>query len=286
MNSQPSVIDFMNRFPNDDACLDHLMEKNHGKKIDCPGCKKHGKFNKVTRDPAYSCSWCGYKVYPMAGTIFHRSHVPLQKWFYAIYLFTTSRHGIAAKELERQLSVSYPTAFRMAHIIRDYMAKTDGEWPLDGDIEADETYIGGKRSGGKRGRGAPGKAVVFGMLERGGDVMTKIVPNVRKKTLQPIIKANVESGSTVHTDELKSYGGLDKAGYEHETVNHGAGEYAKAGCHVNTMEGFWARLKLSIRGTHVHVSGKHLSKYVKEFEYRYNRRKQPETMFDELVLGL
>ena len=91
------------------------------------------------------------------------------------------------------------------------------------------------------------------MLERNGDVMTKVVPNVRKKTLQPIIKANVEAGSTIHTDELKSYSGLKKAGYDHETVNHSAGEYAKDGCHVNTMEGYWARLKLSIRGTHVHV---------------------------------
>ena len=134
------------------------------------------------------------------------------------------------------------------------MADTDGEWPLGGpgggDIEADETYIGGKKSGGKRGRGAPGKTVVFGMLERDGDIMMKVVPNVRKKTLQPIIEANVESGSTIHTDELKSYGGLSKAGYDHETVNHGAGEYVDGECHVNGR----LRLKLSIRGTHVHVS--------------------------------
>ena len=286
MKTQPTVTDFMKQFPDDDTCLDHLMEKNYGKTMDCPKCGKHGKFHRVRRHPVYECAWCGHAISPMAGTIFHRSHTPLQKWFYAIYLFTTSRHGVAAKELQRQLGVSYPTAFRMAHIIRDYMARADGEWPLGGTVEADETYIGGKKSGGKRGRGAPGKTVVFGMLERDGDVMTKVVPNVRKKTLQPIIKENVASGSTVHTDELKSYTGLDKAGYEHETVNHGAGEYAKDGCHVNTMEGFWARLKLSIRGTHVHVSGKHLAKYVKEFEYRYNRRKRPETMFDELILGL
>ena len=121
------------------------------------------------------------------------------------------------------------------------------------------------------------------MLERGGNVMLKVVPNVRKKTLQPIIKGNVEAGSMIHTDELKSYGGLSKAGYDHETVNHGAGEYVDGDCHVNGMEGYWARLKLSIRGVHVHVSKKHLQKYVKEFEYLYNRRKQPEQMFDELL---
>ena len=123
------------------------------------------------------------------------------------------------------------------------------------------------------------------MLERGGDVMTKVVPNVRKKTLQPIIKGNVEQGSTVHSDELKSYSGLSKAGFEHETVNHGAGEYVDGDCHVNGIEGFWARLKLSIRGTHVHVSPKHLPKYLAEFEFRFNLRKHPSLMFGVLLDG-
>ena len=140
------------------------------------------------------------------------------------------------------------------------LAKVDGEHPLDGDVEADETYIGGRTTGGKRGRGAPNKTVVFGMLERDGDVMAKVVPNVRKKTLQPIIEENVVPGSTVHTDE--------------------------GDCHVNGIEGFWARLKLSIRGTHVHVSRKHLQNYVKEFEYRYNRRKRPASIFGDLVASL
>ena len=139
-----------------------------------------------------------------------RTHLPLHKWFYAMFLFSTSRHGVAAKELERQLDIPYKTAWRMAHEIRKYMAKVDGEWPLDGDIEADETYVGGRTTGGKRGRGAPNKTVVFGMLERGGDIMAKVVPNMRKKTLQPIIKDNVEEGSTIHTDELKSYKGLSE----------------------------------------------------------------------------
>ena len=133
---------------------------------------------------------------------------------------------------------------------------------------------------------SPNKTVVFGMLERGGDVMANVVPNVRKKTLQPIIEENVVAGTTVHTDELKSYSGLTKAGFEHETVNHSAGEYVDGNCHVNGIEGFWARLKLSIRGTHVHVSQKHLQKYVKEFEYRYNRRKRPASIFSDLVASL
>ena len=281
----PTIQEFFQQFPDDDTCLDFLMKKQHGEASDCSKCGKYGKFHRIKRHPAYECAWCGHEIYPMVGTIFASSHTPLQKWFYAMYLFTTTRHGVPAKEIQRQLGVSYPTALRMTHKIREHMAKTDGEWPLGGTVEVDETYVGGKIKG--KGRGYKGnKAVVFGMMERDGDVMTKVVQNVRKKTLQPIIEENVESGSTIHTDELKSYGGLSKAGYDHETVNHGAGEYVNGDSHVNGMEGFWARLKLSIRGTHVHVSEKHLEKYVKEFEFRYNLRKNPELMFPILISSL
>ena len=282
-----TFYEFQQQFPDDEACLEHLMQiRFGGTETDCPKCGEHSKFYRMTRERAYVCQHCKHQLHPTAGTFMERSRTPLHKWFLAMYLFSTSRHGIAARELQRQLGVTLKTAWRIAHKIRKHMAETDGEWPLGGpgggDVEADETYVGGKVKG--KGRGYKGnKAVLFGMLERGGDVMLKVVPNVRKKTLQPIIKENVEKGSTVHTDELKSYSGLDKAGYEHETVNHGAGEYVAGGCHVNTMEGFWARLKLSIRGTHVHVSGKHLEKYAKEFEYRYNRRKRPERIFLDLV---
>ena len=203
-----------------------------------------------------------------------------------MYLFATSRHGVAAKELERQLGVTYKCAWRMAHEIRKYMEKVDQKSPLKGIIVADETYVGGKLHGQKPGRGSPNKAVIFGMLERNGKISTKVVPNVRKQTLQPIIAETVKTGSTIHTDELRSYAGLNKAGYQHKKVNHGAGEYVNGNCHVNGLEGFWARLKLSIRGTHVHVSRKHLRHYAKEFEYRYNRRTDPFSIFGDLVTCL
>ena len=135
----------------------------------------------------------------------------------------------------------------MTHKIREHMADTDGENPLDGDVEADETYIGGKRPG-TRGRGADGKTIVFGMLERNGEVMTKVVPNVKKHTLLQHVYENVEQGSIVHTDELRSYNGLNRIGYRHETVNHGIGQYVDKGSHVNGIEGFWARLKLVYQG--------------------------------------
>jgi transposase-like protein len=190
----------------------------------------------------------------MVGTPFENSRTPLQKWFYAMYLFTTSRHGVPAKELQRQLSLTYKCAWRMGHEIRKYLGKVDGNTPLSGIVEVDETYVGGKTTGGKRGRGAPNKAVVFGMLQKDGDVMTKVVPDVKRHTLYPMIETNIEKGSTIHSDELRSYSTLPQVGYRHETVNHGRGEYVRNGVHVNGLEGYWARLKLSIRGTHVHVS--------------------------------
>lgn len=203
-----SVIEFGQLFPNDDACLAHLFEVRYGSDHPCQRCSEIGKYRKLSNMPAYTCQ-CGEHIHPMVGTPFYRSHTPLQKWFYAMYLFTTTRHGVPAKELQRQLSVNYKTAWRMGHEIRKYLGFVDGDAPLGssgGHVEIDETMVGGKRSGGKRGRGAPGKTTVFGMLERGGSVMTRIVENVRRATLEPHILANVKMGTTVSTDELKSYG--------------------------------------------------------------------------------
>ncbi len=280
-----SVQDFFKRFRDDDKCLDHLMQVRFGTELDCPKCSKHGKFTRIKKIPAYQCAWCGHHIHPMVGTPFENSRTPLQKWFYAMYLFTASRHGVPAKELQRQLSVTYKCAWRMGHEIRKYLGQVDGDENLSGHVEIDETYIGGRTTGGKRGRGAPNKTVVFGMLERNGDVMTRVVPNVRRNTLLPIVTEKVTQGSTISTDELPTYSSLAKLGYDHGTVNHGHGEYVRASRHVNSMEGFWARLKLSIRGTHVHVPAKHMSKYLAEFEYRYNMRNNPEFMFSRLLLS-
>jgi transposase-like protein len=222
--SHPTIFDFLKQFPNDAACLAHLFEVRFGQAYVCPDCRKPGRWYPLAKRRAYTCQWCGHHLYPCVGTPFEASRTPLTSWFFAICLFTTSRHGVAAKELERQLGVTYKTAWRMAHEIRKHMAVVDGEEPLSGVVEVDETYVGGHRPG-KPGRGAVGKTIIVGMVERDGGVVTKVVPNVRKGTLEPVIEANVTKGSTVHTDELASYRGLTGKGYTHETVNHGAGEY-------------------------------------------------------------
>jgi transposase len=289
MNNGPTIQDFFKQFPDDDACLDYLMQLKFGEILECPKCGKEGKFHRTRRHPSYKCSWCAHEIYPMVGTPFHRSHVPLQKWFYAIYLFTTTRHGVPAKELQRQLGVSYPTAFRMAHKIREYMGDLDGEPPLTGHVEVDESYIGGRVKGGKKrgltGRGA-NKAIVFGMLERGGELFTKVVPNASRKSLIPEITRQIAPGTRISSDEWPPYKILTSLGYDHNVVNHASKRWADGDTHVNTLEAFWSMLKRSIRGTHIHVSHRWLPSYLGEFEYRYNRRHRPQTMFADLLANL
>jgi len=274
--------EFFNTFPDDESCLNHLMDVRYGFEHKCRKCERDSKFSRVTSQRAFACQFCGDHVYPCVDTPFEKSRTSLQTWFYAMYLFATTRHGVSAKELERQLGVTYKCAWRMGHEIRKHMADIDGETPLSGTIEVDETYVGGKRKG-KRGRGAEGKTIVFGMMERDGKVMTKIVPDARTKTLQPIILNNVQAGSEIQSDEWFAYRGLDKKGYSHETVEHGAGEYARNGVHVNGIEGYWSILKKGIKSTHIHVGKEYLENYSKEFEYRYNNRKNPSQMIFQML---
>ena len=277
-----TIQDFFKRFPTDEACLDHLMKLRFGADFGCPKCGEIGKFRKLAKHPAYTCN-CGHHIHPMEGTIFKDTHTPLAKWFYAMYLFTTTRHGVPAKELQRQLGVSYPTAFRMAHLIRSYMADVDGDDALKGHVEADEAYIGGRTRHSKRGTVTPEKTVVFGMLERGGKVMTKVIPKRDTWNLDKIIRENVEERSTISTDEWIGYRNLGKFTFKHGTVNHSFEQWVDGIHHTNSIEGYWSLLKRSIRGTHVHVSRKYLAKYLGEFEFRYNMRKTPWLMFDRLL---
>lgn len=282
MAKQFTVQDFFKRFPTDDACLEHLMQIKYGQALECPKCRKHGKFSRIKKLPAFQCAWCGHHIHPMVGTPFERSTTPLQKWFYAMYLFTTSRHGVPAKELQRQLSVTYKTAWRMGHEIRKYLGAVDGDNGLSGHVEVDETYIGARRPMKMRNSN---KTIVMAMIERDGDVMTKVVPDTKRATLvQPII-SNVAFGSVISTDELNSYKRLGQMGYTHGSVEHGNDEYVRGEYHVNNVEGFWSLLKRSIHGTYIHVSAKHMPKYLAEFEYRYNMRKHPEKMFARLLLS-
>jgi transposase len=285
-NNAPTLRPFQDRFPTEDACLDHLFQIRYGSDFDCPGCDRPAKFSRVKSRRSYQCNWCAHQVYPTAGTPFDRTRTPLRDWFFVMFQFCASRNGVAAKEVERQLGVTYKTAWRMCHMIREYMGAVDGDAPIGGftkRVEVDETFIGGYRAGGMGGKG---KTVVLGMMERGGNVMTKVVPDRRIASLLPVIRANVKAHSEVHTDEHSAYLTLRGMGYWHKTVNHARGEYVSpTGTTVNAMEGYWAQLKRGINGTNIHVSAKHLPKYLAEFESRHNMRHLPHLMLDRLMVS-
>lgn len=287
MTKPTTIREFFKQFPDDESCLAHLFNVRFGQGYTCPKCKREARWYPIKAERAYSCQWCGHHIHPTVGTLFENSRTPLVEWFYVIFKFTKTRHGVSAKEVERELGVTYKTAWRMCQMIRQHMAEVDGDDILGGEgehVEIDETVVGGYKRGGKRGRSGDNKTVVFGALQRGGEVFTKVVPDVRRATLLPIIQANVQPETNVHTDDLKSYEGLENHGYYPKTVNHSAGEYVGFdGATVNAIENFWRHLKNGIRGTHIHVSSKYLETYAKEFEYRFNRRECPETMISELL---
>lgn len=184
MSTKPQTIaQFFRQFPDDETCLEHLFNIRFGQGYECPLCERASNWYRIKAERAYSCQWCGHHLHPTVGTPFQQTRTPLQLWFYAIYLFTTTRNGVAAKELERQLGVTYKTAWRMASLIREHMADVDDDAPLGGftkQVEIDETMVGGYKAG-----------------DHGGKIMTEIVPDSRINTLVPIIKTNVKTHSIV-----------------------------------------------------------------------------------------
>jgi transposase-like protein len=282
---------FDREYPDDAACLRTIMEMRHGgADIKCPACDKQSKFHLMAKRRGFSCQWCGHHIFPCVGTVFEKSRTPLTKWFYAMYLFTASRHGVPARELERQLGVTYKCAWRIAHELRKLMASADFRGLLGGPgkhLEADETLIGGKAKGAGRGTGVrANKTIVMGIVERDGNVRAGVVPDETADSLEGAISGNVRKGSLISTDDHVAYRQLRRAGYLHRTVAHSYGEYVRGEVHTNTIEGYWSRLKNSIKGTHIHVSEKHMWKYVSEFSYRYNMRKQPQEMFNRMILAV
>lgn len=279
MKTKYTVKDFNADYQTDADALAFIFKMRYPNGATCK-CGKKDCWHPVKKRRVYECAWCGYQISPTAGTIFHKSSTSLKSWLFAMFLISNSKNGVSAMELQRQLGVTYKTAWRMNHQIRKLMQSVGGR--MSGICEADETYIGGIRRGGKRGRGSENKTPVIGVLERGGNVQAKVAENVKTVTVMPNILANVEKGATVCTDELWSYNPLTKAGYKHQRVGHGAREYVRGNVHTNSIEGFWSQLKRSINGTFHHVSRQHLQKYVNEFVYRYNLRGTESPIFADL----
>lgn len=276
---------FLELFPDNDACLDYLKERFFPEGTECLKCGKASKFHRIKGRSAYSCQYCGNHVYPTAGTIFHKTTVSLQLWFYAVYLMSSTRCGISAKQLEREIGVTYKTAHRMFKQIRTLLSD-EGEGPLSGDVEADETFHGGKpRARENKSRKDAAirkykvKAQVFAMAERKGRVRAMVVNDRTKPTLHGKIREHVLPASMIFTDEFLPYVGIERHFKGHRRIRHRAGIYVDGDVHTNTIEGFFGLFKNGIRGVYHSVSTRYLQNYLDEYAFRYNRRDSKEPMF-------
>lgn len=275
-----SIPEFYARFPNEDAARAYIAERRWGGEPVCPRCGST-KVWEIKGGMHYKCgdcpkSRCQFSV--RTGTIMEMSRVSLQKWLLAMNLLLTARKGFSSIQFAKHLGVTQKTAWYMEHRIRKAF---ESETPvLHGEIEVDETYIGGKRanmSNAKRkaladtGRGAVGKAAVMGLQQRGGAVVAMHVASTDRATLEPIVEGTVAQGSSVYTDESRSYIHLKRA-FDHQAVKHSASEYVRERASTNSIESFWALIKRGYYGTHHWWSFKHLHRYVAEYVYRQKTR--------------
>lgn len=272
-----TLRDFLDEFPDDNACLSWLKNYRWPNGIYCKNCGEVTEHHLMKTRKSFSCQTCGHHVHPTAGTIFHKSRTSMTLWFYTAYLMAQTRGGISAKQIQRETGVTYKTAWRMCNRIRGRLEEDYS--PFDSDVEIDESYFGGKKRGGKRGRGSENKTAVLGIVERKGKLETRTVPNVKSKTIHPIVKQNVEKGTQVYTDEFKVYNALPGMGYKHATVPHAEKIYVVGDAHTNTLEGFWSLCKNGIRGVYHAVSAKYLQHYLNEYSFRYNHRNDVIPMF-------
>jgi transposase-like protein len=293
-DSDYSIFELAADFPDDRTCLDWLwrhLYSEDGQHAECPKCERARRFHRVASRPSYSCDTCGHHVHPTAGTIFHKSSTSLALWFRAIYLMSSTRCGISAKQLEREIGVTYKTAWRMFKQIRTLLQPDDDDPPLNGEVEVDETFYGGKprlsdgikdRQSGKKWADA-NMQVIFGMVERGGRVRAIVVPNRTKATLMPHMRAFVLPASVIYSDEHHLYGGVGREFAGHRRIKHRAKVYVDGDVHTQTIEGLWALVKTGILGVHHSVSAKYLQGYVDEYAWRYNHRHSARALFHLMI---
>lgn len=273
---------FLELFPDNDACLEYLKDRFFADGTECPKCVKASKFHRIKGRSAYSCQFCGHHVYPTAGTIFHKSTVSLQLWFFAVYLMSSTRCGISAKQLEREIGVTYKTAHRMFKQIRTLLADDD-EGPLDGSVEVDESAYGGKpRASETHSQVMMRKSyrpTILAMVERGGRVRPLVIPDRGTRSIHMAVKQHVLPSSMLFTDEWDAYKTLAPGYRGHRRIKHEARIYAIGETHTQTVEGFFGLFKTGVRGVYHAISTDYLQAYLDEYAFRYNRRKSREPIF-------
>jgi transposase len=285
-----SLMEFMRIYPDDVACLDRLWREQYapdGHHANCPKCDRERKFHRTMTRASYTCDSCGLHIHPMKGTIFQGSSTSLHLWFFAMYLMTSTRCGISAKQLEREIGVTYKTAHRMMKKIRTELMTDEGDEPLSGDVEVDETSIGGKaRVPMTRSEAAAfreSKPTVLGMIERGGRVRARVIASRRGAPLSRAVLANVNPESIIFTDDWASYKPLRRSYLDHRVINHSAGRYVEGSTHTNTIEGFFGNLKTGMRGAYKKVSPLYLQSYLNEYVWRHNAKRSDKALFEQLL---
>ncbi len=287
-----SLMEFMRRYPDDAACLDRLWREGFsedGSHAVCPKCERTRKFHRTKTRAAYTCDSCGLHVHPMKGTIFEGSPVSLQLWFYVMYVMASTRCGVSAKQMEREIGVTYKTAHRVMKKIRTELMTDEDAEPLSGDVEVDETSWGGKPRGRKLTRQEvaafrEAKPTVLGMVERGGRVRARVIASRRGAPLSRAVLANVNPDSIIFTDDWAAYKPLRRSYIDHRIINHSAGLYVDGSTHTNTIEGFFGNLKTGMRGTYKKVSPRHLQAYLDEYSWRHNAKREGGALFEQLVV--
>lgn len=281
-----SLGTFLKKYKNDEACLDHIKEIKYRNGVLCDKCQRITNFTKIEGRPVYQCAF-GHQISPLAGTIFEKTTTPLQYWFYAIFIMTQTRSGVSAKALQRELGVTYKTAWRMFKQIRILMANANKDGTLlDGIVEVDETFMGGKGiNRAYKWMADKKKETVIGMVERKGKAYLKHLSNSDNFwVLINQVKENVSPKAFVMTDEHWAYRRLKEQGfYHHYAVEHSNKEYVRGKIHTQNIENVWSILKRGIYGVYRVVSKKYLQAYIDEYAWRYNNRKYHDKMFDLLL---
>jgi transposase-like protein len=279
-----NMMKLMDDFGTDDKCRGVLEELRWPDGVHCPRCESE-KMSRIKDRNQYDCDECRYQFSVLSGTIFHDTHLPLKKWFVAIYLTVESKKGISANQMKRTIGVSYKTAWYLCHRIRAAMTEANPK-PLSGTVEVDETFVGGRqRNVGRIGRGPESnKTIVAGIVQRGGDVRMSTIKRTDRKTLHAFIKGHAHPKTElIITDDWPPYRGVADHDTRHETVSHRRKEYVRGDIHTNTIENVWSLLKRSVAGSYHKVSAKHLDAYLDELEWRYNNRRNQYLFRDTLT---